>query len=215
MQRLLSQQTHAREIPEAFATNNTNSYVKTIRELTPTSRVDSIPAVVTDNPNLAILYSPLLVYGSVILFFIIFIGLLATQAFLRSLDLRRISTSLVVALIIAVTPLLVRTALQTTTIHTKAASDQTPKNVEIMQKNKHEVVVSWHVGASRVGMVRYGTAPLTQNFGQTVISNNGQKSTVHQVQLEKLQVGVRYELEILSGNGWYNDDGKPIQFVIY
>lgn len=167
---------------------------------------------ITTNPLLSWLFTPLLMYGTVILFFGLFIGALIIQIIKKSLDMKRTLTSLVVAIVIASIPLTLKTALEVTTIQSKAETSEIPRHVELIQSSASSLSVRWETETEKLGAVRFGQIPFSQDKSHVVIANMGKKTTKHEAILEDLVGGFNYELEILSGAAWYNDSGKAIQF---
>lgn len=202
-------------MPNTANTQLTAKYIRNIESLSVKGATsETAPAYITQNPQFALLFSPLLIYGAVILFFVIFLGGLLLQIINRTVDLKKIITTLFIALMIASTPIAVQTVFKATSLQSKAAPDEVPYNIEIKEVDAEKVEISWKIDSPRIGMIRIGTGPLTENYGQTAISNNGQKSRTHTVMVEKVKPNIAYEFEILSGSIWYNENGKPIQFTI-
>lgn len=194
---------------------NIGNHLTNIKTLTPKgANHELVSQAITDNQGYGFLFSPLLIYGLVILFLFLFLGAIVVQIIYRVFDWKKTGMSLVAALLIASSPLLVRTVLQTTSIESQASPDEMPKNVSINQEGQNVIVITWETQVPKIGMIRFGTAPLTEGYGKTAISNNGQKTTQHQIILEKLQRGIDYEFDILSGSTWYSNDGQSLRFKV-
>ncbi len=192
-----------------FNTQAIAGYYAAVNALTPKEEQIASPQPDTSSP-LAILFSPFLIYGSVILFFALFLGALVIQIWYRTLDAKRTLTSLVIAFIIASVPFSLKTALEITRFQTNAGPDETPRNVEIKQTGKTVAQISWQTQVEKVGAVRYSLAPFNQTQSQVVIADHGSMMKNHLAELPNLLPGVLYELEILSGSKWYNSEGRPL-----
>lgn len=192
---------------------NPGGYYSTVYALTAKESVLPGPgaAAVVNNTPLAFLFSPLLIYGSVILFFVLFLGAIFIQLFHRVLDLKRTLTTLVVVVVISSMPYVLKTTLEVTSLQTRAGPDETPHNLVVKQMTNQTLFISWETQVEKSGAIRIGPAPLTETTSKVVISNLGKKVTQHQVTLKDLTAGVDYEIEILSGTRWYNDKGKPMK----
>lgn len=189
-------------------------YLSTIASLTrkESGSFSGVSDVVSHTP-LALLFSPYLVYGSVALFLIVFLAIILVQFFHRAFDYRRTLTGFVVALLIAVMPVSLKTALEVTTLQSKAGPDEVPRQIVISPQTPASVLVTWKTEAEKTGAIRFGTAPLSPQNYEVVIADQGKSTRTHSAELKKLQKGKAYELEILSGKDWYNDQGQPIQFT--
>ncbi len=179
----------------------------TIKE---TTNNTSLPPAIDDS-LLSLLFSPYLLWGCLALFFVLLLGGLGMQIAKRILDIKRTAATFVVALIIALLPYSMKTALEVTTIRTFAGPDEVPRGIKINQSSTRSFTVNWKTETAKTGAVRIGVTPLSETNSQVVIGDLGQKTTSHTVKLEDLQPGIEYEIEILSGKAWYNDDGKPIK----
>lgn len=189
------------------------NYYSTVLALTPnaTQTEASIPQGV-DNTPFSLLFSPFLIYGSVILFFALFLGAIVVQIINKTLDMKRTLTSMAVAFVIASIPVSLKTALQVTQLQSRAGADAVPRNVRISQTGLVEMTVEWETQAEKIGSLRFGPAPLIENTAKVVIADMGKKKLKHTARLEGLIPDVDYELEILSGTDWYSDKGKPLKF---
>ena len=185
-----------------------------ISALTPKDRTEQVPKIISDNPAYSFLFSPLLGYGVIILFFGLFLGAIAIQLFYRILDFKKGITTLVVALMLATLPLGVRFALEQTNLPTHASPDEIPRVIQLTQLSANSLSVSWQTQVEKSGTVRFSKAPLDETLAQVAIADGGQKTTTHLAKLENLEKGVTYELEILSGGKWYNQNGVPIRFSL-
>lgn len=191
-----------------------SSYLNQVKELT-VKDANSLaaPKIISENIAYSLLFSPLIIYGSVVLFFLIFLGAIAVQIIYRMLNWKRTVTALVVAIVIAGIPISVRTALEVTSLQTRASPDEIPKNVQIIQTSASSFTITWETLVAKVGAVKYGKAPLREDLTDTVIADMGKKSERHTAKIDNLEK-VAYEFEILSGSKWYNNDGKPLKFQL-
>lgn len=200
--------------------NNANQgtlggYYERVSSLTPKEdiTVTNMPLGVADTP-LSYLFSPWLLYFSIILFFALFAIALVVQIAARILDFKRTVTTLVIAFVIASIPLTLKTALEVTSFSTRAGPDEVPRNIQIIQKNSHIAAISWETQVEKVGSVRMGPAPFSEKNSRVVIVDFGKKVIKHTAIVAELEAGVEYEFEILSGKEWYNDNGKPLKFKL-
>ena len=200
-------------IPVARATTAIGPYLQTVEALTlKSTSQEAAPVVLSNSPWISFLFSPLLVYGSVVIFFLVFILLVVLQIARHIVDLRKITASLVVALIVAVIPLSMRLILEANKLEIRASPDEVPRSIMVSQLSSTSLKITWTTNADKTGLVRVSKAPLDPQNAQVVIANFGDKMKEHTVRLENLQPGVEYELEILSGSKWYNIEGKPLKF---
>ncbi|MEK7166690.1 MAG: hypothetical protein AAB874_07820 [Patescibacteria group bacterium] len=185
----------------------------TLMALTPKEQqtTSKIPVGVENTP-LTLLFSPWLIYGSIGIFFAFFLGAIIVQIINKSLDMRRTLTSLTVALVIASLPLTLKTALQITSLQTRAGPDEIPRNVKIEPVDNETAHITWDTDALKVGSVRFGPTPMNIKTATVVIADGGKRMRLHGAELKKLQKGVIYDVEILSGSEWYSDNGVPIKF---
>lgn len=186
-------------------------YYATVHALTPKEQTQVEPAVSSSTSPFAFLFSPLMIYAVSVLFVVFFVGALILQAVHKSLDLRRTIMTLVVALLLASTPLTLRTALQVNTLESKAAPDEVPRNVEIIQTSEDTILVSWETQTQKLGTLRVGEAPLAMDKSRIIIGNNGSKTSLHKIAVGGLFKGKEYEIEILSGKNWYDNSGEPLK----
>lgn len=200
-------------VTQAFPSSNTDSYLAAISSLTPkeTVIVQSVPAGIENTP-LSLLFSPLIILGSIVLFFVVFLGILFIQVMHKSFDYKKAVASLVVAFVIASIPISLKTALEVTSLQTRAGPDDIPRNISITQVSATSAVVQWETKVEKLGTIKYGLRPLVSNQSEIVIANDGRSTTLHRALLKNLEPGQEYELEILSGKNWYDDNGQPIQF---
>lgn len=200
-------------LTQALPSTNTDLYLAAISSLTPkeTVKTQSIPVGIENTP-LALLFSPIIIMGSIMLFFVVFFGILFIQVKHKSFDYKKTAASLIVAFVIASIPISLKTALEVTSLQTRAGPDDIPRNISITKVSATSAVVQWETKVEKLGTIKYGAQPLVSNQSEIVIANDGRATTMHRVILKNLVPGRKYELEILSGKSWYDDDGQPIQF---
>lgn len=170
--------------------------------------------VISDNPALSFLYSPLLFYGSVALFFLLFLGAIGIQLLTRVLDWKKTATTFVVALMLAILPMSVRVALNVTSLQTRASPDEVPHNVRTTQLTTRSEIITWETDAFKVGAVRFAPPSLLSESSTTVIADGGKRTQKHTARIENLEQGGAYEFEILSGSQWYTNDGQSLRFKL-
>jgi len=182
----------------------------TSKEATPEAQLFT---VINDSP-LSYLFTPLLMYGSIGLFFVLFLGALIVQIVQKTLDMKRALTTLVVAVMIASLPITLKTALEATSLQSQAGPDQVPRNIQIQQLTRRSLKLTWDTDAAKVGSVRYSSVPLSVKTSKVVIGDFGKRVKHHSIVLDNLQIGVEYEIEILSGDTWYDNNGEPLRYKI-
>lgn len=91
------------------------NYYAQVSALTPKEAVAAteIPPGVANTP-LSYLFSPFLLYASIVFFFVLFALALIVQIIARVIDLKKTVTTLVVAFVVASIPLTLKTALEVT-----------------------------------------------------------------------------------------------------
>ncbi|HCS79070.1 TPA: hypothetical protein DIV55_05020 [Patescibacteria group bacterium] len=202
-------------IPVTLATSAVGPYLQTVEALTlKSTSEEAVPTALSTSPLNSFFFSPLLVYGAIVIFFLVFILLVVLQIARHIVDLRKITASLVVALIVAVIPLSVRLILEANKLEIRASPDEIPRSIMVTQLTNTSLRITWMTNASKTGLVRVSQAPLDPEHAQVVIADFGNKVKEHTVLLKNLQPGVAYELEILSGGKWYNIEGTPLRFVL-
>ena len=190
------------------------SYLLKINELTLKSPADkTATSQAVQNPTYNFLLSPNLFYAVILIFFVIFGGALLLQFIYKILDFKRMMMTLVVAILIASSPLVLRSALEMTTLETKAAPEQTPKEVQVSQTSPTSIMVEWTTDTPKLGSVRIGPPPLSEKMSQVIIANNGELTTKHSIEITDIAKG-EYEIEILSGKDWYLDKGQPLKISL-
>lgn len=190
-------------------------YYNTVAALNPKEAVvtTEVPVGIENTP-LSYLFSPWLIYGSVILFFILFLGAIIVMIVNRSLDRKRTLASLVVAFVVATLPVTLRTMLQVTSFQTRAGPSEVPRNLEVKQLSSTSLTVTWETQAEKTGAIRVGPVPLRKTYDRLIVADEGRKTRQHTVKIENLIPKLDYEFEILSGKEWYVLEGKPIKFKL-
>jgi len=183
-------------------------YALTPKEATSDQQQEQIEAqVLQESP----LLPSLMVYAPFLLFFALFIGAFGIQVVNKAWTLKRTMIALVIALFAASIPFALSTMQQGSLYQAKAGPDEVPRNVRIQQLSRTNTLVTWDTEADKIGAVRVGLAPLTDQTGKIVIGDLGKQVKVHTVHLEDLKLGSDYELEIFSGTTWYTDNGKVMK----
>ena len=202
-------------VPVTQASSAIGPYLQTVEALTlKSTSQEAAPLALSTSPWNSFLFSPLVVYGAIVIFFLVFIFLLVLQIARHVVNLRKITASLVVALLVAVIPLSVRLILEANKLEIRASPDEVPRNITVTQLSTTSLQINWTTNANKTGLVRVSQAPLDPENATVVIADRGDKVKEHVVRLEKLQPGTEYELEILSGGKWYNIEGRPLKFSL-
>ncbi len=192
--------------------NKSNS---TLLQLTSvdTPQKSSTFAVIEDSA-LSLLFSPFLIYGTIILFFAIFLGGLLYQIKSQTFEMKRMISTLLVAILVGSIPFTLKTALQVTSISSRAGPDEVPHSIEMQTLTSSSVVITWETQAEKTGAVRVSRVPFDEKLGKMYIGDLGKQVKKHTVKVEGLEVGVQYEMKILSGSTWYDNNGEPLRLKI-
>lgn len=168
-------------------------------------------AIIEDSV-LSLLFSPFLIYGTIGLFFAIFCCGIIYQIITKTIDMKKTISTLVVALVVASIPFTLKTALEVTSLSSRAGPDEIPRNLQIQPVTSRSVIVTWETDAEKVGAVRVGKASTLTKNSKVYIGDLGKQVKKHTVRIEELETRTIYEIEILSGSTWYDNSGTPIQF---
>jgi len=191
------------------------SYILALEALSPKETVVRTQQVVSPKTLLGFDIAALASYGPYFLFFALFISALGIQLFGKVRDFRSTVTALVIALLLAATPMVInRLNEQGTQQFTKAGPDEVPRAVKIEQVGSSSITVSWKTDAQKSGSVRFGPVPLSEETSQVYIANSGIVGTHHTAVINAVKPNRVYELEILSGATWYNFNGKPLRIPV-
>lgn len=156
---------------------------------------------------------PFMVYLPFIIFFALFIAAFGIQMIQRIWSVKRTFTSLILAFVIACTPFIISALQGGVRFESKAAPDEIPHNIRIVASSSQSAIVTWDTQVLKIGAVRYGISPARERDRIVVIGDKGQKVGKHAVKLEPLQYGSSYDVEIYSGNRWYDNNGEALQFT--
>ena len=102
--------------------NKSNSTLLQLTSVDPPQKSSTF-AVIEDSA-LSLLFSPFLIYGTIILFFAIFLGGLLYQIKSQTFEMKRMISTLVVAILVGSIPFTLKTALQVTSISSRAGPDE-------------------------------------------------------------------------------------------
>jgi hypothetical protein len=156
---------------------------------------------------------PWLIYAPFFLFFFLFIAAFGLLMLNRIWNLKRIVTSLVIALFVASIPYVLHVIQNGTGTETKAGPNELPRQVRIAQQKKGSILIMWDTETPQIGGVRYALKPLTISTASIVIEGNGSRTQNHTMTIH-VQTPGTYELEIYSGTQWYDQNGKPLEFTV-
>jgi hypothetical protein len=158
--------------------------------------------------------SPALIYFPFVVFFVIFVLAFGMQLMGKVKSLRHTVTAMVIALFIAMTPFVLTSIREGVGLGTQAGPEQIPRNVRIVQTGKDTVLVTWDTDAASVGAVRIGPGLSQEKDIIVKVGDFGNRVHRHTIKLERLEPGIRYEMEILSGTVWYTDKGNPLKILL-
>ncbi len=119
----------------------------------------------------------------------------------------------VLALLLSV-PLVFRSYQEHTQTVSQAGPDEIPRDVIVSQTGVTSAVVTWKTDAKKLGAVRLSLAPFNETSSRVIIGDSGKMTTSHTVNLVGLTSGTPYDLEVLSGVRWYEDNGRPLKLVL-
>jgi hypothetical protein len=161
----------------------------------------------------ASLLSPYMLYLPIVLFLLLFCTAFVIQVTNKVRTSKHMLVSIVIALFAASIPAALTYLKEGSNQRAKAGPQEIPQNVRINYKNPKTAVVVWYTDAPVYGGVRYSLLPYSENKSNFITSDSGKKTLSHSVELKNLVLGKTYELEILSGSGWYTNNGSYIQFI--
>jgi len=147
------------------------------------------------------------------IFIFLLSGAIIIQAVNKVLDYKRTIMTLIVCLMVISVPLLMRNALYST-FQLRAGPQEAPRNIELKQNSPSSIKVSWETQEPRTGAVRVGKAPLNLDQSRVTIGDQGKLTKLHSLEIDRLEAGFEYEAELLSGKTWYDDNGKPLKFIL-
>jgi len=149
-----------------------------------------------------------------LLFGIVFICVFGFQIIHSAISIRRTVIAVVLALFAAGIPFMMKSLEQGTHQLPKAGPDEIPRNVRVVADVYTSVTIAWNTETPQIGAVRMGTAPFSLSNTFTVNGDEGKAVMKHTVRVDRLEKGKTYEFEVLSGNRWYDDSGKYLQFMV-
>ena len=172
-----------------------------IQALSPTEET----ADLTGQPSMPI--STFLSLSLFIFFFVvIFLGFLPL-VIERFRDFRRFQMAILLAFVGAALPLTMGLLFQRSGLLTKAAIEETPRNI-IVSTSNNSFRVSWQTTGDQFGALRYGTQPYPEALTQTRLEIGGLKrSKEHEVLVKDIASDTDYYFEVLSGARWYDQNG--------
>lgn len=199
---------------ELSISKNINSYYTSVYALTPKVEVNqSAQATQSASPVSSNLAS-IAIFAPLFIFFVLFLSVLGLQLIRKARTIKNISTAVLIAFIAASIPLVLPAIERQTLYQAKAGPDEVPRYIRIVPATPSKVLVLWTTDAEKIGAVRYSISPFSETTSTVVFGDNGIKTIDHTVQLDRLQKGKEYDLEIFSGTTWYTEKGKPIRFLM-
>lgn len=187
------------------------SYYFTVFALTPKQATAAQESTQPQPQSQPAWLPPLYVYAPFLLFFALFLGAFGIQLIGKIRSFKRITAAFIIALFAASIPLVLTQVREGTGFRSRASADEVPQNVQIAQNSRDSVYISWTTAVERIGAVRIGPAPLTEQNSTVMIGDLGNRVKNHSLKLENLNPNLEYEMEILSGTLWYTDKGEPIK----
>lgn len=189
------------------------SHLITVRELT--EKVSAAPAseTIEQAQQLPSWLSEFFPYAPYVLSFALFVGVFGVMIMHRVKSFKNIALALLLALFAAGTPAILSYAQLGGGQVTHAGPREQPTDVTVQKISETEAQVNWQTQRTTLGLVRYSEAPFTGVGARMVFGNDQEEVSSHVAKLTALERGQTYELEILSGDTWYDNSGSPIRFV--
>src|SRR3989344_1016938 len=156
---------------------------------------------------------PLIPYAPVFLFVLLFTVAFGMQVVNKIRRARHMMVAILIAFFAASIPTVLNYVQQGTRQEARAGPEEVPRQVRVAPQSPGSVVISWETDAPRVGVVRFGKKPLTNASGRVYIGNDQMSVRMHSVQIDTLTKKQPYQFEIMSGNTWYDNNGKYIEFT--
>lgn len=203
-------------IPRIFAAEGgvISGYYSKVYALTPVQDEQITTTGVKNQDKMeSILSSPNFLLVLMGIFIFLLSAAIILQAVNKVLDFKRTMMTLMVCLMIISVPLLLRNTLYST-FQLRAGSSEIPKNIILEQTSPTGIMITWETQEERTGAVRYGKAPLVMTESRIEIANEGKLTKSHQVEIDRLEKSVEYEVEFLSGKSWYDDNSQPLKFIL-
>lgn len=151
-------------------------------------------------------YAPFLVSG------FLFVAAFGIMLIGKIRDAKNVSAALLVAFFAASIPQILFSITIGTRQSAQAGPQETPRNIRV-SSSLNAVTVAWETQKTTYGAVRYSVSPFTEKTAKTAVEASRKAETIHTVILSPLVAGRSYELEILSGNVWYDNQGEPLRFI--
>lgn len=169
-------------------------------------------AVAKQLPFLEI-FSPYIIYAPFVLFVILFAGAFMFQMQNRMKNLKNISMAIVIAVFAASIPTML--TMTQTGVHqaAKAGPEEVPREVIVQKIPDGGIIITWNTDAIKFGSVKISKIPAVNTAPFVYVGDNQVPVKNHTVKIPTLTQNQAYEVEILSGNTWYDNAGKPIEFV--
>lgn len=159
-------------------------------------------------------FSEYTIYGPVLLFFALFISAFGLLIVHHARTDKTIISAAVIALFAASIPtLLAMIGSSGTLVVTRAGPDEVPRDVAAVAQAADTALVSWMTDSPQRGGIAVSVAPFDPQRARMIIADGGTKTTVHTAIVDELEPATEYEVMILSGGQWYDNDGVPLRLT--
>jgi hypothetical protein len=158
--------------------------------------------------------SPYLPYLPFVLFAVLFMGAFYIQVVNRVKNLKNVTTSLAIALMLASIPSVLTYISQGGGQTAHAGPDEIPRELRVAKASPTSVFITWKTDAKHIGVVKLGPSPFSDQTSFVYLADNHTEEVqMHSIRVDRLKPGTPYEFKILSGSTWYDNAGKYVQFT--
>lgn len=126
-------------------------------------------------------------------------------------DMKKVIVILVIGFTTLAIPLSITIANRTTRIESHAGPEYTPKNVIVSNVLPFGFTVKWDTDRPGVGVVRVRKKTDPDNFSRIYSETESGDIYKHVIKVTELTAATDYDMEILSGGVWYDNQGVPLQ----
>jgi hypothetical protein len=190
------------------------TYYLTVVSLSPKVSAQSNTADEAQPPSLIPNIPMDVVWAPVAVFLILFISTFTVMITGRIFSWKRAFGVFMVALTLSAIPYFNTVLKQGVSTQTHAGPEEVPRGIEIRKQTATSAVVVWRTDAASIGALRFGATPYSEENAKVLVADAGQKAVTHTVNISGLVPGHEYEMEIYSGNIWYDNAGTPLKFTI-
>ncbi len=170
------------------------------------------PVTATTEPPPPTVNPGVVVTWPLIIFFGLFITGFLVLFFKRLHQFRSVLMVFVVAFLLAMLPLAMRSTERSSQIGTKADVAITPTNLIISSVTSIGFTIEWDTAAETAGAVKISR---TQDMLDEVFTYpDDSLLTHHRLVISALDPGSTYFLQVLSDTTWFENDGEPIKVTL-